>query len=116
MLYIYNRAYSIIDTVQGYHIACIINLIHIHVYNEYPVYICFPVTTIDVRSVLGHIAQLPCNIEPSTKDDKVYMVLWFRETSVKPIYRFVFLSLSISRHLICIIHFWRLLSCCDGEI
>ncbi|XP_008211195.1 hemicentin-2 isoform X1 [Nasonia vitripennis] len=46
------------------------------------------VTTIDVRSVLGHTAQLPCNIEPSTKDDKVYMVLWFRETSVKPIYSF----------------------------
>jgi predicted permease len=47
------------------------------------------VTTIDVSAVLGRTASLPCDIEPSTRDDRVYMVLWFRETSVKSIYRFV---------------------------
>ncbi|XP_058808984.1 hemicentin-2-like [Phymastichus coffea] len=46
------------------------------------------VTTIDVSAVLGRTASLPCDIEPSTRDDRVYMVLWFRESSVKPIYSF----------------------------
>ncbi|XP_011496535.1 PREDICTED: cell surface glycoprotein MUC18 [Ceratosolen solmsi marchali] len=46
------------------------------------------VTTIDVSAVLGRTASLPCDIEPSTRDDRVYMVLWFRETSVKSIYSF----------------------------
>ncbi|XP_014228892.1 hemicentin-2-like [Trichogramma pretiosum] len=49
-----------------------------------------PVTTIDVSAVLGRTASLPCDIEPepSKRDDRVYMVLWFRDTSVKPIYSF----------------------------
>ncbi|XP_066591328.1 protein turtle homolog A-like [Prorops nasuta] len=46
------------------------------------------VATFDVSAVLGRTASLPCDIEPSTRDDRVYMVLWFRDFAVKPIYSF----------------------------
>ncbi|KAF6216033.1 hypothetical protein GE061_000370 [Apolygus lucorum] len=40
-----------------------------------------------VDAVLGRSAELPCNIEPDIRDDRVYMVLWFREGEPKPLYR-----------------------------
>ncbi|XP_065222617.1 hemicentin-1-like isoform X2 [Planococcus citri] len=43
---------------------------------------------IHVESVLGRVANLPCDIESSVKDHRVYMVLWFRESAGKPIYSF----------------------------
>lgn len=46
-----------------------------------------PVSTSKVSAVLGRTATLPCDIEPSTREDRVYMVLWFRDYAVKPIYR-----------------------------
>ncbi|XP_011303548.1 nephrin-like [Fopius arisanus] len=45
-----------------------------------------PIPTSEVNAVLGGSAQLPCDIEPETRGDGVYMVLWFRNNSVKPIY------------------------------
>lgn len=42
---------------------------------------------INVESVLGRVAYLPCDIESSVKDHRVYMVLWFKESAGKPIYR-----------------------------
>ncbi|KAG8306619.1 hypothetical protein J6590_043420, partial [Homalodisca vitripennis] len=42
----------------------------------------------EVSAVLGRGAELPCNIEPSGKEDRVYMVLWFREGAGKPLYRY----------------------------
>ncbi|XP_012269309.1 protein turtle homolog A [Athalia rosae] len=47
-----------------------------------------PVSTLEVRAVLGRTAELPCDIEPSTREDRLYMVLWFRDRTVKPIYRY----------------------------
>ncbi|XP_012276028.1 hemicentin-2 [Orussus abietinus] len=47
-----------------------------------------PVSTFEVSAVLGRTASLPCDIEPSTREDRVYMVLWFRDYSVKPIFSF----------------------------
>ncbi|TGZ45921.1 Turtle-like protein A [Temnothorax longispinosus] len=44
------------------------------------------VSTSKVSAVLGRTATLPCDIEPSTREDRVYMVLWFRDYAVKPIY------------------------------
>ncbi|XP_039283024.1 LOW QUALITY PROTEIN: hemicentin-2-like, partial [Nilaparvata lugens] len=41
-----------------------------------------------VDAVLGRSAEMPCNMEPGIKEDRVYMVLWFREGSSKPLYRF----------------------------
>ncbi|XP_049303041.1 uncharacterized protein LOC105233944 isoform X1 [Bactrocera dorsalis] len=41
-----------------------------------------------VEAVLGRTATLPCDIEPEAKDDRVYMVLWFRESAGKPLYSF----------------------------
>ncbi|XP_075223938.1 neural cell adhesion molecule 1-like [Lycorma delicatula] len=41
-----------------------------------------------VDAVLGRSAELPCNMEPAIKEDRVYMVLWFREGNSKPLYRF----------------------------
>ena len=46
-----------------------------------------PVTTISVEAVLGRTVTLPCDIEPEGRDDRVYMVLWFRESAGKPLYR-----------------------------
>jgi hypothetical protein len=47
----------------------------------------FPVTTVSVEAVLGKTATLPCDIEPEIREDRVYMVLWFRESAGKPLYR-----------------------------
>ncbi|XP_029173199.1 nephrin-like isoform X1 [Nylanderia fulva] len=46
------------------------------------------VSSSKVSAVLGRTATLPCDIEPSTREDRVYMVLWFRDYAVKPIYSF----------------------------
>ncbi|KAH8419175.1 hypothetical protein KR222_008061, partial [Zaprionus bogoriensis] len=46
------------------------------------------VSTVAVEAVLGRTASLPCDIEPEAKDDRVYMVLWFRESAGKPLYSF----------------------------
>ncbi|XP_020289986.1 nephrin-like isoform X2 [Pseudomyrmex gracilis] len=47
-----------------------------------------PVSKSTVSAVLGRTATLPCDIEPSMREDRVYMVLWFRDYSKKPIYSF----------------------------
>ncbi|XP_033218272.1 B-cell receptor CD22-like [Belonocnema kinseyi] len=52
------------------------------------------VSSTEVSVVLGHTASLPCDIEPSTREDRVYMVLWFREDAVKPIYSEIDLEVS----------------------
>ncbi|XP_026315160.1 neural cell adhesion molecule 1-like [Hyposmocoma kahamanoa] len=49
------------------------------------------VSTVDVDAVLGRTASLPCDVTPDTKEDRVYMVLWFRAGKAsggKPIYSF----------------------------
>uniref|UniRef100_A0A1A9WTW0 Ig-like domain-containing protein n=1 Tax=Glossina brevipalpis TaxID=37001 RepID=A0A1A9WTW0_9MUSC len=46
----------------------------------------FYVSTVAIEAVLGRTATLPCDIEPEAKDDRVYMVLWFRESAGKPLY------------------------------
>ncbi|RZC42050.1 hypothetical protein BDFB_008033 [Asbolus verrucosus] len=43
--------------------------------------------TSSVDAVLGRSATLPCDIEPGIREDRVYMVLWYRDTHTKPIYR-----------------------------
>lgn len=40
-----------------------------------------------VEAVLGRSTSLPCDIEPDERDDRVYMVLWFREKAGKPLYK-----------------------------
>lgn len=40
-----------------------------------------------VDAVLGRSATLPCDIEPGIREDRVYMVLWYRDKHIKPIYR-----------------------------
>ncbi|XP_049786342.1 hemicentin-2-like [Schistocerca cancellata] len=46
------------------------------------------VSTEAVDAVLGRSVTLPCDIEPATREDRVYMVLWFRDDVGKPIYSF----------------------------
>lgn len=50
-------------------------------------YFLISVSTVSVEAVLGKSATLPCDIEPEARDDRVYMVLWFRESAGKPLYR-----------------------------
>ncbi|KAJ0172067.1 hypothetical protein K1T71_012040 [Dendrolimus kikuchii] len=45
-------------------------------------------STMDVEAVVGRTASLPCDIEPDTNEDRVYMVLWFRHSGGKPLYSF----------------------------
>nr|XP_034835725.1 uncharacterized protein LOC117992176 [Maniola hyperantus] len=47
-----------------------------------------PVSTMDVEAVVGRTASLPCDIEPDSHEDRVYMVLWFRHAGGKPLYSF----------------------------
>lgn len=47
----------------------------------------FLVSTVSVEAVLGRSTSLPCDIEPEVRDDRVYMVLWFREKAGKPLYK-----------------------------
>jgi hypothetical protein len=47
----------------------------------------FAVSTVGVDAVLGRSVTLPCDIEPTTREDRVYMVLWFRDNAGKPLYR-----------------------------
>ncbi|XP_041763303.1 uncharacterized protein LOC121588918 [Anopheles merus] len=47
-----------------------------------------PVSTVTVEAVLGRTATLPCDIEPEELNDRVYMVLWFRESAGKPLYSY----------------------------
>uniref|UniRef100_A0A336MVY2 CSON007912 protein n=1 Tax=Culicoides sonorensis TaxID=179676 RepID=A0A336MVY2_CULSO len=42
----------------------------------------------NVEAVLGKTTTLPCDIEPDIQNDRVYMVLWFRENTGKPLYSF----------------------------
>ncbi|KAJ8883631.1 hypothetical protein PR048_015484 [Dryococelus australis] len=44
------------------------------------------VSSVGVDAVLGHSASLPCDIETSGREDRVYMVLWFREGAGRPLY------------------------------
>ncbi|XP_050556217.1 hemicentin-2 [Spodoptera frugiperda] len=47
-----------------------------------------PVSTVEVEAVVGRTASLPCDIEPDSNEDRVYMVLWFRHSGGKPLYSF----------------------------
>ncbi|XP_060522405.1 synaptogenesis protein syg-2-like isoform X2 [Cylas formicarius] len=46
------------------------------------------VITSSVDAVLSRSATLPCDIEPHIREDRVYMVLWYRDGHSKPIYSF----------------------------
>ena len=45
-------------------------------------------TEVTVVTVEGGRADLPCDIEAKSKDDSVYLVLWYRKNSGTPIYRY----------------------------
>ncbi|CAK1545417.1 unnamed protein product [Leptosia nina] len=42
----------------------------------------------EVEAVVGRTGSLPCDIEPDSHEDRVYMVLWFRHAGGKPLYSF----------------------------
>ena len=52
------------------------------------VFVIVSVQTINVGAVLGRTASIPCDIS-TERDDVVYMVLWYRDTNDRPIYRLV---------------------------
>lgn len=37
---------------------------------------------------MGKTAILPCDIDTNLKDDRIYMVLWYRDKQSKPIYMY----------------------------
>ncbi|EFN85792.1 hypothetical protein EAI_04634 [Harpegnathos saltator] len=42
-----------------------------------------------ILGVAGQKAILPCNIQPRESNDAVSMVLWFKEDSGEPLYRYL---------------------------
>lgn len=40
-----------------------------------------------VDGVLGGRGRLPCDVHVPSRDDKLQMVLWFRDKDAEPIYR-----------------------------
>lgn len=47
----------------------------------------FTVPITSVRGVLGTQAMLPCDINPLEQGDVVFMVLWYREGGIEPLYK-----------------------------
>ncbi|KAF4528134.1 hypothetical protein B566_EDAN011150 [Ephemera danica] len=43
-------------------------------------------STVRVEAVQNRSVSMPCDIEPLTREDRVYMVLWFKEAAGKPLY------------------------------
>ena len=41
----------------------------------------------DIVAVVGHQAALPCDLAPSSPEEQVYLVLWYREDMGEPLYR-----------------------------
>lgn len=73
--------------VIGWYRVLTMHLFYTYLLVFFLAYICFSVSTTSVEAVLGKTATLPCDIEPEERDDRVYMVLWFRESAGKPLYR-----------------------------
>ena len=48
----------------------------------------FSVPIKNVESVLGGIAELPCDVTPEDVHDDVYLILWFKDEASKPMYRY----------------------------
>lgn len=51
-------------------------------------FLYFSVPILDINAVAGHKVQIPCDIDPPTKDETVIMVFWYKdERDGGPIYR-----------------------------
>ena len=54
---------------------------------HYHISFSFTVPVTKVSSVSGMLTNLPCNITPSQPDDKVNLVLWYKDREGKPLFR-----------------------------
>ena len=56
-----------------------------HIFVGLPFLVSVPI--IHVEGVKGTKGTLPCDVRVPSKNDKLHMVLWFRDKDGEPIYR-----------------------------
>ena len=54
----------------------------------YSLFFYFSAPLTYVSSVSGMLTNLPCNITPSLPEDKVNLVLWYKDQEGKPLFRY----------------------------
>ena len=120
---------------QEWHTSCIKKLFFLKQFHLMRVFSFFPffppadgsgTAVVEVKNVsglLGRSARLPCDTTPPSPDNPLLLVIWFKEPSPDPVYRYIVLKdlylseLQLFRENPLVkecypsFHFWRLFLC-----
>ena len=62
--------------------------IHSYIISTYFIIVSGAYNYLNVSAIIGHNAEIPCELTPHTKTDNAYLVLWwFKDIFGTPIYR-----------------------------